>query len=127
RTSAIQPLASPNSESRSSDIAPSKTSSTTKPQTSPASAVPTRSGKVASRPSGPRRGRRSLLVSVMTKRSLRPHLLRLAAPLGQGGRLVVLADHLVAGVALDRLEARVPDQVEQVLAVHRGRRAVRVG
>jgi hypothetical protein len=41
--------------------------------------------------------------------------------------VAVLAHDLVARVALDRCEARVPDQVEQVVAVHRVGRAVVVG
>src|SRR5690606_34762309 len=57
---------------------------------------------------------------------LGPDVLRLGTALRQGRRRVVLAYHLVAGVALHRPEPGIPDQVQQVLPVHGGGRAVGV-
>src|SRR5439155_23319034 len=53
-----------------------------------------------------------------------PDLLGFGAPLGERHRPVVLVHDLVPGVAFDRLEPGVPDQVQQIRAVHRVRGAV---
>src|SRR4051812_2261179 len=115
-TSTSQPLPDRAADQPSSSTKPSRSSHTTAPPTHAAMATPSRSPADASRPLTSRRGLRSLLVSVMTHPgyadrggALCPDLLRFTTAVGQRLRLRVLPDDLVLGVALDRLEARVPD------------------
>src|SRR5262245_3438052 len=120
---ASHPEAEPKSERPTSARMPSMASTPSPFTTAKTRAVPISSARSTTRPSESRRGTAGRTGAVTS----RPDVLRLRPALAQRRRGVVLAHHVITRVALHRPESRVPDELEQVLTVHRVRRAVGVG